>query len=104
MSESTPQSGQLVYDPTGVVETEQRPLATRVESLSGLRLGVLDNTKWNAGRLLKDTVALLEQEDETISFGEVNYYKKESFSKDASPELIEKIASENDLALVAIGD
>jgi hypothetical protein len=34
----------------------------------------------------------------------VNYYAKESFSKDAAPDLIEEIAANNDIALTAIGD
>jgi len=34
----------------------------------------------------------------------VNYYVKESFSKDAAPELIEEIAAHNDIVLTAIGD
>ena len=43
----------LVFDPRGVVEAEQLALAPRVRELGGLRLGVLDNTKWNANRLLR---------------------------------------------------
>ena len=76
-------------------------LAARAGSLDGLRLGVLDNTKWNANRLLRKTVAKLQQE---FSFAAVNYYRKESFSKDANPALIETIAADNDIALTAIGD
>jgi hypothetical protein len=34
----------------------------------------------------------------------VNYYVKRSFSKDADPDLIERIARENDIVLTAIGD
>jgi hypothetical protein len=34
----------------------------------------------------------------------VNYYRKESFSRFAAPELIARIRAENDLALTAIGD
>ena len=45
--------GIRVYDPRGRVETEPTPIAERVRALSGLRLGVLDNTKWNAGKLLR---------------------------------------------------
>ena len=67
----------------------------------GLRLGVLDNTKWNANRLLRKTVTKLQQE---FSFAAVNYYRKESFSKDAEPALIETIAADNDIVLTAIGD
>ncbi len=69
--------------------------------LDGLRLGVLDNTKWNANRLLRKTVAKLQEE---FSFAGVNYYRKESFSKDADAALIEAIAANNDIVLTAIGD
>jgi hypothetical protein len=92
---------QIVFDPRGVVETEPLALSARVAKLGGLRLGVLDNTKWNANRLLRKTVAGLQQDH---SFAAVNYYRKESFSKDADPALIEMIAANNDIVLTAIGD
>ena len=38
------------------------------------------------------------------SFAAVNYYRKESFSKDADPALIATIAADNDIVLTAIGD
>ena len=91
----------IAFDPRGVVETEPLALASRVGGLDGLRLGVLDNTKWNANRLMRKTVATLQKE---FSFAAVNYYRKESFSKDADPALIETIAADNDIALTAIGD
>ena len=91
----------IAFDPRGVVETEPLALAARAGGLDGLRLGVLDNTKWNANRLLRKTVAKLQQE---FSFAAVNYYRKESFSKDPNPALIETIAADNDIALTAIGD
>jgi len=91
----------IAFDPRGVVETEPLTLAPRVASLDGLRLGVLDNTKWNANRLLRKTVAKLQQE---LSFTTVAHYRKESFSKDADPALIEAIAANNDIVLTAIGD
>ena len=91
----------IAFDPRGVVETEPLALARRVTSLDGLRLGVLDNTKWNANRLLRKTVAKLGKD---FSFAAVNYYRKESFSKGADPGLIETIAADNDIVLTAIGD
>ena len=91
----------IAFDPRGIVETEPLALAARAAGLDGLRLGVLDNTKWNANRLLRKTVAKLQQE---FSFAAVNYYRKESFSKDANPALIETIAADNDITLTAIGD
>jgi hypothetical protein len=91
----------IVFDPRGIVEAEPVSPAPRVLELAGLRLGVLDNTKWNANRLLRKTVARLGEE---TRFAAVNYYRKESFSKDADPALIEQIAAENDIVLTAIGD
>jgi len=91
----------IAFDPRGAVETEPLALSARASSLDGLRLGVLDNTKWNANRLLRKTVTKLQQE---ISFAAVNYYRKESFSTDADPALLETIAANNDIVLTAIGD
>jgi hypothetical protein len=90
-----------VFDPRGVVETEALALAPRVAQLDGLRLGVLDNTKWNANRLLRKMEPRL---GEQFSLAAVNYYRKESFSKDADPALLGAIAAENDIVLTAIGD
>lgn len=97
----TKQPDEIVFDPRGIVEIEPLTLSPRATDLNGLRLGVLDNTKWNANRLLRKTTAKLE---ETFSFAAVNYYRKESFSKEADPSLIEAIAANNDVVLTAIGD
>jgi hypothetical protein len=91
----------LVFDPRGRVEAELVYPAPRVTTLGGKRLGILDNTKWNAGRLLRKTAGRLGEYHE---FSAVNYYRKESFSKPADPSLVEKIAAENDIVLTAIGD
>lgn len=91
----------VVFDPRGRVEAELAAPAPRVAALDGLRLGILDNTKWNANRLLRKTAALL---GEPHRFVAVNYYRKESFSKPADPALIAEIASDNDIVLTAIGD
>ena len=91
----------LVFDPRGVVDLAVTPLAPRKTTLAGLRLGILDNSKWNANKLLRGASAALSAD---INFTCVNYYVKQSFSKDAAPELIEKIARENDIVLTAIGD
>ena len=91
-----------VFDPCGVVDTDSRPLSDRKPNLAGLRLGILDNSKWNANKLLRGAaVALAEQ----IELAEVNYYvKTHGFSTDAPPEMIQRIAAENDVVLTAIGD
>ena len=99
-SEETTQQ-QAVYDPRGIVEAALVPLSARPKTLLNLRLAVLDNTKWNAGKLLRKPMSKL---DEEFSFETINYYKKESFSKVASSELLAEIAEHNDIAITAIGD
>jgi hypothetical protein len=90
-----------VFDPRGRVDAERVAPAPRVGSLDGKRLAVLDNTKWNAGKLLRQTAARL---GERHRFAAVNYYRKESFSKAAEPALLAAIAADNDIVLTAIGD
>lgn len=91
----------FAYDPRGVLDAVAAPLAPRPKSLSGLRLGILDNAKWNANKLLRGASAALV---ETTAFKDVTYYVKHSFSKDAAPELIAEIAANSDIVLTAIGD
>jgi len=90
-----------VYDPRGVVSADEREIAPRVGKLDGLRVGILDNTKWNANKLLR---AVRDQLQTDHKLASVNYYRKESFSRFAAPELIEQIRAENDLVFTAIGD
>ena len=91
----------FAFDPRGRLESAEAPIAQRRPILAGLRLGILDNSKWNANKLLRGAAAALQED---IAFARVNYYVKHSFSKDAAPELIERIAAENDIVLTAIGD
>ncbi len=94
-------NGIPVYDPRGVVEAAPRAIAPRPARLDGLRLAVLDNTKWNANKLLRHSMARLGGD---IRFAAVNYYRKESFSRLAAPELVRQITADNDIVLTAIGD
>ena len=94
-------SVQAVYDPRGTVAAVATPTAARVAGLDGLRLAVLDNTKWNGNRLLRRITATLEQNHDLAA---VNFYAKESFSTVAAAELIDEIVANNDIALTAIGD
>lgn len=92
---------QDVFDPRGTLRFENLPLAPRRSTLGRLRLGILDNSKWNANKLLRGAATALQKD---IDFAAVNFYVKHSFSKDAAPELIARIAAENDIVLTAIGD
>ena len=101
MQQRLSKTSTLVFDPCGVVGEDTTPTAQRKTQLAGLRLGILDNSKSNANKLLRGASSALA---ESIQFRAVNYYVKHSFSKDAAPELIEQIARENDIVLTAIGD
>ena len=90
-----------VYDPRGVVEAAPMTAAPRERELGGLRLGLLDNTKWNANKLLRGVRDRLAAQH---GFGAVSYYRKESFSSAAAPALIAEIAAGADVVITAIGD
>ena len=92
-------SGQTVFDPRGAVAAAQVRLAPRPATLRGARLGVLDNSKWNASRLLRRTVAALDGGPAAV-----NRYVKDSFSREATDALLDRIAAENDVVVTAIGD
>jgi hypothetical protein len=101
LMKATDSNSVFVYDPRGVIESASVPIAARPKELDGLRIALLDNSKWNANKVLRASMAALEK---SVKFGQVNYYVKHSFSKDAAPELIAEIAANNDLVLTAIGD
>lgn len=93
-------SGQIVFDPRGAVTATEIRLAPRPETLRGVRLGVLDNSKWNASRLLRHATAALDGFEPAA----VNRYVKDSFSREATDALLDRIAAENDVVVTAIGD
>lgn len=93
--------GRIVYDPRGSVTAEPLQPAPRLAALEGVRLGALDNTKWNASKLLRQVVACL-QADATLAA--VQRYAKSSFSRPAAVDLLDRIAAENDAVITAIGD
>ena len=64
-------SGQIVYDPRGTVTTEPTDLAARLPRFEGVRLGVLDNSKWNARRLLDGIIALLREKHHLLEHEKV---------------------------------
>ncbi len=93
--------GRIVYDPRGTVTAEPREPAARLTTLEGVRIGVLDNAKWNASKLLRHVVSGLEAD---LTLAGVNLYTKPSFSRPAEADLLDRIAAENDAVITAIGD
>ena len=74
-----------VYTPIGKVVKQMFDLAPRVPTLDGLVLGILDNNKWNAQKLLRQ----LETEFRArYSLKDVIYVRKPYFSRPAFPDMI----------------
>jgi hypothetical protein len=72
-----------------------------VRKIDGLRLAILDNSKWNCNKMLRGVRDELQARHKLAA---VNYFTKDSFSSNASPEQIAEIVANHDIALTAIGD
>lgn len=77
-------SGVTVYVPTGAIETEMHVLATRLQTLRGARIGVLDNHKEFADIVLRGIAGKLQREHGVqIKFWRKDYLGKPSpFAKE----------------------
>lgn len=90
-----------VYTPVGKVVKQMFDLAPRVPTLDGLVLGLLDNNKWNAQRLLRQ---LEEDLRARFKIKDVIYLRKPYFSRPAFPEMIEQMATGADVVVTALAD
>ena len=80
---------------------EQSSYAPRPSGLHGKRLGLLDNSKTNAGRFLEMVAAILEAQ---YGFATIVRHRKPSASKPVAPEVIEAWSKTCDVAIVGVGD
>ena len=90
-----------VYIPTGEDASIQKVLARRVPALDGKVIGVLDNGKWNANKLLR---AIEQELRSKHALPAVLWRKKEGPSVPAPWGMIEELAEQCDLVITAIGD
>lgn len=90
-----------VMTPVGKVVKQEFDLAPRVQTLDGLVLGLLDNNKWNAQRLLRQ---LQDELTSKYKVKEVIYLRKPYFSRPAFPEMIEQLATGADVVVTALAD
>ena len=87
----------IVHDPRGGRITAAASLAPRPQSLAGLKLGVLDNTKEQADVLLGRAAELLARDG-----AEPVFTSKPSFSRVAPPEVIDAL-SICDIVITGLG-
>jgi len=91
--------GIRLYDPTAQPRTIAAQLAPRLPSLAGKRIGILDNSKANAGTLMLAVARILQ---ERYGVGEIVKRDKPVAGPPSADAL--KALSECDLALVGSAD
>src|SRR5918996_5858078 len=93
---------EALLDPTGVDErTTDDTLAPRPESIRGLTIGLLDNTRVNATQLLQEIGDVLTSR---YGVGSTRMYTKDYFGTPVKEELLRKVAEECDVVVTAVGD
>ncbi|GGH40931.1 UGSC family (seleno)protein [Microbacterium album] len=91
-----------LFDPTGAaVDVAEAALAPRPTSLSGLTVGLLDNTKPNATVLLEELAEVLKRDHGVAA---TKLYTKDYFGTPMTTELRDQLAAECDVVVTAIGD
>lgn len=94
------ETGLILLEPVADAEPETFPLAPRVLELSGKRIGFLDNSKERADEILAVIEDLLA---ERFEYASVLRRRKEHYTKNAPPELIEELGVRCDLVVTAVG-
>ena len=89
--------GVTVFAPTGEIETDTHALATRLESLRGRRIGILDNHKEFADLVLRGIAEQLQREHGV----DVKFWRKDYLGC-ASP-FAREMAGECDAVVNGVG-
>lgn len=90
--------GISVYLPTGIADTRTRKLAPRLKTLSGARIGILDNCKEFADVVLRGVAEVLQREHGVT---EIRFWQK-SYLGIASP-YAEEMAAQCDAVINGVG-
>ena len=91
----------ILISPVNEAVVAESMLAPRLSTLRGKRVGLLDNSKSKADKILDTVAAIL---DAQYDFTDIVCHRKPSASKPASPEAIDELASTCDLVIVGVGD
>jgi hypothetical protein len=93
---------EAILDPTGQSErVRSATLAPRVHQLDGIRLGLLDNQKANAARVLETLADQLRAQNHV---GEVRTYTKSYFGTPVEDDRAQEIAQSCDAVIAGVGD
>ena len=90
-----------VLDPTTTPEPMPAEMAPRPDTLDGRVMGILDNTKPNADKILGIVGELVAKR---YRLAGVMKRRKPSGNKGAPPEMLDEMAEECHFAIVGVGD
>jgi hypothetical protein len=90
-----------IFDPTIPAKVEQIDFVPRPESLNNLRIGLVENAKFNSDKLLTKIAIILEKD-----YGAKSHMirRKHSPGVPAHEEIINELASNCDVIISGIGD
>jgi hypothetical protein len=89
-------------EPTQRSLSQEKQLAPRdFETLDGLRVGLVSNTKLNADNVL---LAIGDLLSERYQIKSIVHEQKQNFSLPAPDEIVDKIARESDIVIAGVGD
>ncbi len=91
----------VLVSPVNEAETAESTCAPRLTDLQSKRVGLLDNSKNNANKLLDAMAVILDQQ---YGFSDIVRRRKPSASKPVAPEVIEELKESCDLVIVGVGD
>jgi hypothetical protein len=89
-----------VLNPTAESDTETLRLARPVESLDGALVGILDNSKVNADRILQLVEQILREQ---YGVRELIWRRKHDFSRPAPAQMLAELSA-CDAIITGIGD
>jgi hypothetical protein len=90
-----------VFDPTTQAKEQPVAFVSRPESLRNVRIGLVENTKYNSDKLLLRIAAILEKE-----YGAKSHImrSKHSSGVPAHQEIIDEYAANCDVVIAGVGD
>lgn len=90
-----------IFDPTTGAKEQPVTFVPRPQSLRGLRIGLVDNTKFNSDKLLLKIATILEQE-----YGAKGHIirRKRNPGVPAHKEMINEFVLNCDVVIAGIGD
>ena len=90
-----------ILDPTVEVATQPVTFVPRPDSVAGKRIGLVENTKFNSGRLLQRIGDILVAE---YGAAETRMWRKRNASVPAHEEIVQELRETCDVMVAGIGD